>query len=803
MKADWRFELSPQAKLGLRSYAGTQIRMPLPNGEQVSLGTLCVASLTTQPALDEEQKASLVRIADVIMGEIVSKKRLERMQERQAMSERLTQLRAKAHAEYVETETLAELSSRYSNCLPLITNIQNGRLDLPSGDSIPWDSVQDGLWEDTYFIKQCIEAGKFQDGVKERKIRAAIARISPEGQAVVLSTSEMSCIFDDLDVWFVDQCAQIINTSAQARSLREALDAKNTFLRSVTHELRTPIHAILSSVELATESIKSRDHPDGAGGPPLDASSVGPFLETIRRSSTELMTTVNNILRLNAFVTDMKSFPTDYDLHAIETDVLDEIFANYTDDQLPALSVRFDNKIPTCCGTVKIDGNLLRELLKCLILNAIAATPSGSISVSIRLDDKGTSIVFDIKDTGIGIAEADQRRVFQAFEKVNPHSTGAGLGLNLASQMARTLDGRLFLVSSTMNEGSHFRVQIPYIQAKITKTPTRRWSSVNHRISSTYSMHLSSEKCSHLVEHLEQHLQLRNFEKTEGKEASLLVVNQPEPFQDNTAFLAGLDTPRVILYVCDKTPSKEVMKCLTDGYKPHMVYPVIGPLYSSRLDGMMLEIDLAFSAYMKAKKPQQDRLLEQTATATSIAPSKPDFSNLITPSQVSNMTTPPATPGTERVRPILTTSQSAPVIKALLVDDNKVNLSVLQMYCKRRKMPHGIAYDGNQAVSEFCRHNLSKPTSNGTDANEPSPYTVILMDLQMPECDGVEACRQIRRYEKEHDLSRSIIFILTGQDSVSDRKDAFEAGVDDYFVKPVSVKKLDQAIARYTPSSPK
>lgn len=783
MNEDWRFKASPQAKNGLRSYAGTQIRIPLQNGEEVSLGTLCVASVTAQPALDEEQKASLVRIADVIMGEIVSKKRLERMQERQSMSERLTQFRAKAHDESVETEIMSELSFRYPNCQSSISNIHKGQLKLPSEALIPWDDVHDGLWEDTDFIKSCIETGQFQEAVKLRRVRAVAARISPDGQAVVLETSRLSSVFDDLDVWFIDQCAQLINTSHQARSLREALDAKNTFLRSVTHELRTPIHAILSSVELATESIRSRDRPDSSGGPPLDAASVGPFLDTIRRSSTELMTTVNNILRLNAFISDMKSFPTDYDLESIETDVLDEIFASFTDDQSPVLSVRFDNQIPASSCTVKMDGNLLRELLKCLILNGIAATPNGSILVTISLDEKENNIVFDLIDTGIGIAEADQHRVFQAFEKVNVHSPGAGLGLNLASQMARTLDGKLFLVSSDLDKGSHFRVEIPHIPAKSTKRTGRRWSAVNRHLSSTYSVHLSSKRNMHLIEHLEQHLQHREFRKTDPENTLLVIMSRPDPFQDDTTFLRGLDKIHAILYVCDKQPSKEVLECIVDDYKPHMVYPVIGPLYSSRIDGILLEVDLAYSAYTKGRR----------SSKAYINGTSSDNSNLITPN--APLATPPATPGTEKLRPMLTTSPQPAPVKALLVDDNKVNLSVLQMYCKRRKMAHGIACDGNEAVTEFCRNHLS--------SSDNSPYTVIFMDLQMPNCDGVEACRQIRRYERENNLQRSTIFILTGQDSVSDRKDAFEAGVDDYFVKPVSVRKLDQAIAQYSPSSPR
>lgn len=784
MKADWRFQGSPQAKNGLRSYAGTQMRLSLQNGEQVSLGTLCVASVEQQPALTEEQKASLVGIADVIMGEIISRKRVIRLQERQSMLECLTPLRAKAHAEYVESEILAELRERYPSCSPLVAKIHKDSIVLSEGECILWESLPDGLWEDTKLITKSIESSTFESAIKDQKIRIVAARITPNERALVLATSKLKCIFDDLDVWFVDQCAQIINASAQARLLREALAAKNTFLRSVTHELRTPIHAILSSVELATEAIASRNQVSDPAGPPLDSASLGPFLDTIRRSSTELMTTVNNILRLNAFVNDMKSFPTEYSLLSLETDVLDEIFANYTDDQLPALAVRFDNKIPDAFAMVKIDGNLLKELLKCLILNAIAAAPGGSILVTMTLLEEENSIVFDLVDTGVGIAEADQKRIFQAFEKVNPHSPGAGLGLSLASQMASTLEGKLFLVSSKPEEGAHFRIHVPHVSAKVAKTSTRRWSSRSRHLAASYSISLNSKRNLHLVEHLENYLQRHNFRKSDTARGALVITNQPEPFQESTAFLRGVSEPHAVLFVCDTPPTKAFLECLTDEFKPHLVVPVMGPLYASRLDGFMGELDHAFQAHMKARNPSRPRL--QPPPANNAAP-------VICAEMLA---TPPATPGTELIRPILTGSSPTPIpiVKALLVDDNKVNLSVLQMYCKRRKLSHGVAYDGNEAVAEYCRQ------ACGNDRN---PYTIVFMDLQMPHCDGVEASRQIREYEQQHNLPKSTIFILTGQDSVADRRGAFEAGVDDYFVKPVSIKKLDQAIGQYSPISPK
>lgn len=780
MADDWRFRSSPIAKTGLQSYAATQMRVSLQSGKEISLGTLCVASRELREALNDQQKESLVRAADVITSEIAARKRLQRMQEKQSMLEDLSTLRIKARVESVEVEVIERLRSKYRGCLIAIVPIRDDILELASTEQIPLASIHDGLWEDTPFIKEAIESGDFERCIKKRSLRIVAAHITPNERAIIIATSDLMLVFDDLDVWFVEQCAQIINFSAQGRRLREALAAKNTFLRSITHELRTPIHAILSSVELANEEIKSQILSEVASG-----ATLGPFLDTIRRSGTELMTTVNNILRLNGFQADTKPDITNYDLHSLENDALDEIFSNYSDGQMPGLSVRFENKVPAVANVVKVDANLLKELLKCLILNAINAAPSGSVVVTISLLEGEKLVFFDVVDTGVGIAKADHQRIFQAFEKVNPHSAGAGLGLSLASQMASILDGKLSLVFSELGKGSHFQFQLPHIPVKAKGTPVRSWQPKKCHLPSRYHIMGDSSRRSHLTNHLEQHLVRCAFRKSDTPQGSIIVLDQPESFQSDCEFATcGLDGPHAILYISDVSSHVTLQGRARNGFKTHLVFPVTGPLYASRLNEILAEVDLAFAAHLKGLEPQRRRSLE-------------DVSSKISNDSAASTkeATPPATPYEEISTPVILHAQP-PAVKALLVDDNKVNLTVLQMYCKKRKIPHGLAIDGNEAVSEFCHD-----AHNATPGN--SSYTIIFMDLQMPECDGLEACRQIRKFEKEHGLPRSVILILTGQDSAADRRDAFEAGVDDFYVKPVSVKKLDQAVAKYFSDSSK
>ena len=130
----------------------------------------------------------------------------------------------------------------------------------------------------------------------------------------------------------------------------------------------------------------------------------------------------------------------------------------------------------------------------------------------------------------------------------------------------------------------------------------------------------------------------------------------------------------------------------------------------------------------------------------------------------------------------------------LIVDDNALNVRVMETYCKKRKLPYLSAANGLEAIEIFTQNK----TRCATD-NDPG-IEIIFMDQQMPVCGGIEATQQIRLKEQQEKWGISSIFFMTGQDSPADRKAASQAGADEYFVKPVALKPLDRAIAKYFPS---
>lgn len=789
MLEDWRFKFSPPAEYGgLRSYAGTQVLLTRHDGETVNFGSLCLASRSVQAPLDDSQKRSLIRAANMISGELVSRCRLRRLKERQVMMDVLNRLRSDVHKGNIEASTIEALAQQYPDSEVSIVHLRNNEFDLPSAIKVTLESVEGGLWEDDAFVKSKIEAARCSYEPCDRPVRAVIGQITPNDQLLIVSTYNLRYIFDDLDVWFTEQAASIIHDVQQARYLKEALAAKERFLSSIRHELRTPIHGILSSVELLGDELRARNLLTGVTSQqeaPLDS-----FLKTIRSSGTELMTTVNNILRLNAISghgLNTSAVDSVYDLRCIEADLLDETLGNYSEEALMGLSIRFESSLAGST-VVGIDWEMVKEILKALLFNSIAATQVGSIIITTTLTTTDNLLTFDVTDTGLGIAERDHDRIFVAFEKLQEYSRGAGLGLSLASLMASALKGKLNLVSSQEGVGSHFRLEIPYVEVDTAARPTmpvRHATRKTRHIPHTFHIMKGPSKNLHLLSHMEGYLKSCGLEKSDVAEGSLIILSEPNPltgYDDCPIHL--LENPHRVFIVKSAPTDDRLRACLLDALKPHHISILTGPFFTARLDDILAEADEAIAKHERPDPTPQPLIHSPDAQPRSNSNASTDTNSC--------EATPPPTPIVELERLVISTPAppTPKPIKVLLVDDNNVNLSVLQFFCKKRKFEFGSAVNGNQAVDLF-RSMIKRQT-----------FTLILMDLQMPECDGISATKQIRALEQQKCLPRSIIFMITGQDSVADRKASFEAGVDEFFCKPVSMKRLSQAISQWFPEAP-
>lgn len=757
---DWRFKSSPHvAKGGLRSYAGTPLRCKTLTGEEIALGSLCVASNSVKPALSLHHQAILVRFADIVVSELVNHSREARKRQRLHMANMLAECRTDNPRD-TEVQILDILQRVYPAASVSVQQPIDGSIFLSDTSSIRFEDVQDGLWEDVEAIEALIQTQNHARLETPHVVRAIISPfVTYLGtRYLVLTSNEVQHVFDDVDAGFVESCALLLRHTIQEDRLRDALSAKETFLRGVTHQLRTPIHGILGSCDLLAEELASHGMLGGAPERPT-APTAWSALKTIRDSGRELMSTINNILKMNRWAGGIERSPGPTQLDAlgqIEKDIMYDVHQLLPEHHLSKITIFFENCLPE--GTIEVDITLLKECIQALILNALQFTDRGMVTTCMSMQN--SHLVFDILDTGCGIAEADNERIFEAYEKASPYTRGAGLGLTLASSIAKAMDGQVVLVASSQEpgkRGSHFRAEFNRPRFAFPPTPARPLQAILPEMPTVFHVVPACAQLEGLSFRLANYLEYRGVRPVDSPKGALIILTYTTAREEFLRLIESVEPGQIAICLlpADVTVSVPVDKSNIKLFS--------GPFLSPRLDEILREVNTTHK-----------RLISESAPGKLLVEPSPSGS----PAAAIE-----AAHGAGEMLPV------GPQPMALLVDDNAVNLRILRMYCNKRHIPYVAAIDGREAVDRF-----KASLEGGKRVN------VILMDLQMPVCDGVEATKHIRAIEQERGLERSHIFMVTGQDSVGDKSRSFNAGADEYYVKPVSVRSLDRGIGARFPA---
>ncbi|XPS92171.1 hypothetical protein M3J09_001577 [Ascochyta lentis] len=844
MTDDWRFRESPHVNIGgLRAYAGAPLRFETEYGEHVAFGSLCVASNTVQEPLSKEQQRSLARLADWIVADIVHAHRSRRQRERRQMMDRLTQLQKQSDANQNLEEAVKDmLQEVYPGSLVRIMVAQDEVLHLGDGTSVPTMHIEHGLWEDSEYFEYMIENLNHQDPVASRSIRTISSQCASQRTPtyLVVGSKDFRHVFDDVDAWFVQMCAISLCRYWQDRALKEALRAKETFLRGITHQLRTPIHGILGSVDLLTEELKSRNVVSATAEStpnvtPSDeqANVLDPYayIKTIRTSARELISTVNSLIKLNqwADVAEAQRVVAAHTFEELEAALLNELTFYLPDDITLRPTLVLNHRLPERCDTIVLDLRLFVDCIQPVLLNAIQNTIGGVVVATITVTEDYQSLIVDIKDNGRGIEPENQKRIFDPYEKVNNHTTDAGLGLTLAGKLANLMNGYVSLVSSEVGKGSHFQIMFNDPTCASSLSPNRREYAHLPRF---FNRLPADDLTSLLGSNFAEYLTGRGYIESDSPTESLLTL-------DYTCDLTQLykNTKQVRddqVAICLVPENDLVINFAGQRFvRDNNVIYVKGPFTSRTIEEILAEADTIFAEHATAKATQPvlpeggGVALEPTPPITPASNTPGDDPGFTAPDLIHRGSIfPKALVEEELIKSVstlhVTQQPSAPLPRSnkpmtLLVDDNAINLRLLEMYCSRRSIPYRTATDGAQAVKLFAEHRapadctptpararprpLRENTSGLTTAHPPTPrpFELVLMDLQMPVCDGISATSQIRALEKEHGYEKSVIFIVTGQDSPRDRASAQEAGSDGYLVKPVGPKVLDRGVKQWFP----
>lgn len=243
-----------------------------------------------------------------------------------------------------------------------------------------------------------------------------------------------------------------------------ANETKTIFLANMSHEIRTPLNAIMGFTDLiASESITQEER--------------SKFAQTVQRNGEALMQIIDDILDLSKIEAGRLEVKKERTVLSSILQDLRMLYSGSAKEKSLELNIIQDEAVPDSFLT---DSIRLKQVLTNALGNAIKFTSSGSVTVTVKFSiTAGTStrwIIFSICDTGIGISETQQAKLFQPFVQADGHMNrkygGTGLGLMLSRRLAKLLDGSFYLVRSRVDEGSVFELRIPYTPVEEGTVPS-------------------------------------------------------------------------------------------------------------------------------------------------------------------------------------------------------------------------------------------------------------------------------------------------------------------------------------------
>ncbi|MBC8436111.1 MAG: response regulator [Bacteroidetes bacterium] len=513
--------------------------------------------------------------------------------------------------------------------------------------------------------------------------------------------------------------------------------AKSSFLASMSHEIRTPLNGIIGMTDLILMDSELPEH-------------YYEQLMDIKQSSESLLEIINEILDISKIEADKLELEhIDFGLREVIGKVVRLLSIKTFQKSLDFLC----HIPPEMTDNLVGDPTRIRQIIINLVGNAVKFTESGKITLSLRLIEQSDSIArieFSVEDTGIGIPSDKLSALFESYSQADSSTVrthgGTGLGLSISKKLIELMRGTID-VESTKGKGSRFFFTLPLELGKNQEDSCQL--ILPEKLKGLHVMLIDGQK-DHNQE-MEEIFSYNNIPLTisTSAEQAIKLASKPEAKETRIIIIDHL-----MCQYKGKQLSDLLTKTLPEEAPP--IFIVLSEDKSLHSTNRIRETGIEHILFKPVMQKDLHRMIQQVF-----------HKELELPEKVSDL---------KSHMPKFSFRD----LTVLLAEDNLINQKIIIQLLSKQDIKVITASNGIEAVERAKERK----------------YDFILMDVQMPEQDGFEATRQIRRDKKGHNAETPII-ALTANAMKGDRELCLEAGMSDYLTKPLNPEDVFQTIEKY------